>query len=114
MSRITDNKTIRPIRQPDDGRAREKTEKREIPVPPGARVASTILTPIQTADNLRLIARYQSLKHERTKEAASKDFQAKFKGWKKRDSEKRKGKPQQEETEDEGKENQDDDDKQGS
>lgn len=105
MSRITD-KTIRPIRPPDETRGREPTEKREIPVPPGARVVSTFLTPPQRENNLRLKALYESLKHKSATETASQDFQAKFKGWKKRDPEKRKGRGRPDPTldgEDEGK-----------
>ncbi len=89
MSRITD-KTIRPIRQPDETRGREQPQRREIPVPPGARVAGTTLTPIQRAENQRLIALYHSLKEKKSGESASQDLEARLKGWKKRVPGKRK------------------------
>lgn len=97
MSRITDNKIIGPVRQPDETRVREQPERREVPVPPGARVASTMLNPIQRADNQRLIALYHALKEKKTSESASQDFEARLKGWKKRPASKKKNKNQKDE-----------------
>lgn len=95
MKRITDNKTIGPIRRPEETRAREQAPQREVPVPPGAKVASTALNAVQRAENQRLIALYHLLKEKKSSESARKDFEVRLKDWKKRTNGKKKNKAQQ-------------------
>lgn len=95
MKRITDNKTIGPIRRPEETRGREPAPQREVPVPPGAKLASTALNAVQRAENQRLIALYHALKEKKSSESASKDFEVRLKDWKKRTGGKKKNKSQQ-------------------
>lgn len=111
MSRITD-KSIRPIPQPGDTRGREPAKERELPLPPGARVASTRLNAVQREDNQRLIALYHSLRDKKSSPPPGQSPDTQLKGWKKRPPDKRERQGRQDHHESTGEEPEDQDSEQ--